>query len=117
MLVLSILVINFGIQTQKSMIKSQDEKIKQVGLLDFKVGYKDADCFIEGEYCYRLIIQNNEEFQLNFIITTITSLGSEISGLEEYYAEPYGQKVFVVSYSKDLGKENIRAEVRGIKIQ
>jgi flagellin-like protein len=113
--IVGVIVILGGTDVQKSAMRSQENFIGKVGIIDFDVNFKDAQCNIPGKNCYRVLIKNNEESKLNFVITTTTNLGISVSGPEEYELNPYSQNIFVVSYPSEMGVEGIYSEVKAIK--
>jgi hypothetical protein len=114
---IGVTVILWGTNVQKSTIKNQETDTKNLGLLNFDAYYKDSNCnAVAGENCYRLLLINHENFDLGFVIKTHTSLGSHISGPENYILGPYDQKTFDISYPAELGVEEVYAEVDAIKI-
>ena len=75
--------------------------------LDFKVEWSEEtheDCVGTQEtYCYVLLIENEEGFDVNYRILTKSSKGVEIS--EGYSLGAYESDLFEVTYPKSLGRE------------
>ena len=111
-----IVIFTSGLEIQKSQIDNQETDVEKLGLLDFKIYYEDSNCNVVGENCYRLLVVNNENFEIGIIVKTFTDLGVDVSGPEGYVLKPFDQKVFVISYPSELRKENIYAEVNALKI-
>jgi hypothetical protein len=110
--VVGIVVIGFGTDIQKLSIENQETDLEVLGWVQFSAYYKDASCTPEANHhCYRLLIVNNEDLPINFIVKTNSLLGKEISGPDEYFLGPYEQKVFNINYSSSLGNESVFAEV------
>lgn len=110
--IVGIVVIGFGTNIQKEVIGNQETDLEVLGWVQFSAHYKDASCTPESNnHCYRLLIVNNEDIPINFIVKTNSPLGKEISGPGEFFLGPYEQKVFNINYSSMLGNESIYAEV------
>ena len=80
---------------------------------DFDVEFRGVENCEESEetYCYEILITNNVNFNVDYLITTITDLGIEVESPEEYSLGAYESKVFSVYYSKNLGNQNVGAKV------
>ena len=114
--VVAILVGVWGTEIHQSMIKKQETDVEKLGLVNYDVYYKDSNCSVVGENCYRMLFVNNEDFLMSFVIVTSTDLGSHVSGPDGYKLGPYEQKLFNISYPSSLGKEGIYAKVDAVKI-
>jgi len=110
--VISVTIFGFGTQIQKSAIESNTYNLKELGLVKFSAYYKDADCTPEdGNHCYRVLIRNNENFQMKFVVRTNSPSGSSTEGPDNIVLNAYEQKVFNINYPTQLGEENIYAEI------
>ncbi len=76
-------------------------------IYDFDVEWSEEtynDCEESAdEYCYVLLVTNNEGFDVEYRVITRSSLGSEVD--EGYSLEAYESDLFVVRYVRSLGKE------------
>ena len=80
-------------------------------IVDFDVEISNVDECETGYHCYVLLITNNENFGVNYLVITTTSEGTETESPEDYYVEAFQSKSFTVSYDENLGKEEVRTRV------
>ena len=76
-------------------------------VLDFNVKWSEEtynDCEeTVNNYCYVLLVENKEGYDVNYQIITKSSLGVEIS--DGYSLKGHESDLFVVSYSRSLGED------------
>jgi hypothetical protein len=114
--VVAILIGIWGTDIHQSIIKKQETDVEKLGLVNYDVYYKDSNCSVAGEKCYRMLFVNNEDFSMRFVIVTHTDLGNHVSGPGGYELGPYEQKLLNISYPSNLGDKGIYAEVDAVKI-
>jgi len=115
-IILSAVIFNYGFGIVDKVIKDSE---KSPSIVDFDVEWIDSNAgCIESEdnYCYALLITNNEDFTVNYIIITISSEGVEVSGPEDYETSVYESKRFNIYYDKKLG-EDIEVKVRAVVME
>ena len=78
---------------------------------------EDSNCQSSDlEYCYGLIITNNENFKIAYLITTITSQGMEVENHLDYVLDPYESNIFEVYYNKELGDQTVESKIDAISL-
>jgi len=115
-IVVSVVVFSFGMQIQTNAIDNQETDLTKLGLVQFSAYYRgEPVCVPENNsLCYSLLLVNNEDFDLRFVVKTHTSLGMDISGPEGLELGAYEQKVFIINYPVGLGEVDIYAEVDAV---
>lgn len=112
-IILSVMIFSYGTVILDKVMKDAE---KSPSIVDFDVEWIDLNTgCIESEdnYCYALLITNNEDFIVNYIIITISSEGVDVNGPEDYETLSYESKRFNIYYDKKLG-EDIEVKVRAV---
>ncbi len=84
--------------------------------VDFDVEISSAGECYEEYHCYGILITNNENFGVNYLVITSTNEGIESESPEDYYVGPFQSKLFTVSYDKGLGKEDVKTSVDAVSL-
>ena len=116
-MVIAVVVFGFGHNVLYSVQEDQELDLKEAGLVNYDAYYKDSVCNVEdGESCYNLLFSSNEGFPLKFSVITHANGGMHLSDSEDYFFEPFEQKIFVIIFPDKLGKANY-AEVNAFVVE
>ena len=101
LLISLVVVLSFGVYTWiTTVIKPLQESADISQFVEINIDAKfteDSDCQSSDlEYCYGLIITNNENFKIAYSITTITPQGMETENYLEYVLNSYESKIFEI---------------------
>tara|TARA_Y100000310_G_C20621944_1_gene783833 strand:+ start:514 stop:921 length:408 start_codon:yes stop_codon:yes gene_type:complete len=109
--VLAVGVLNWTRSTTEGLQENVD--LSQPVEVSFDAEFRGTENCEQSDdtYCYELLITNNENFDVNYLITTITSQGIEIEDIDDYSLGSYESKLFTVYYDQSLGNENVEAKV------
>jgi len=111
-----VLATGIGIWSQGITKSEMDGTELSPIIVDFDVEISSADECEEGYHCYGILITNNENFGVNYLVITSTSEGTETESPEDYYVEPFQSKLFTISYDENLGKEEVRTRVDAVSL-
>jgi hypothetical protein len=114
--ILAFLVFSYGTNVVDDLLKNAERSPIIELSFDSEWIEENTGCLESiDNYCYSILITNNEGFTVNYIITTITSEGVTLNGPEEYELFSYEPKTFIISYPKELGNEEVNAKIRAVK--
>lgn len=110
-IIISIVIFTWTRSTVENLQDNVD--LSQPVEVSFDAEFKGTDGCSESEedYCYEILITNNENFGVNYLITTITPTGLEIENPTDYSLNAYESEIFEIYYSRDLGNDNVEAKV------
>ncbi|MBT3281357.1 hypothetical protein HN865_01905 [Candidatus Woesearchaeota archaeon] len=120
-----VFISTFNLNT--GLIEDQNKRIENAVLLSFDARYPNkADCATLcagadiqclSSNCYCILIENEENQDVNFIVKTNGEFGSEICSPENFKLDPFQSKIFAVGFDgSSIGVNNIRAEVDAVLI-
>ena len=112
-IILSFMIFTYGTGIVDKIMKDAE---KSPFVVNFDVEWIELNTgCIESEdnYCYALLVTNNEDFTVNYIMITISPEGVEVNGPEDHETSPYESKRFNIYYNKKLG-EDIEVKVRAV---
>lgn len=102
--VIGIVVMGFGHNLLYSAQQEQGENLQNVGLVNYDAYYRDEVCDeTQTEDCYRMLFSSNEDSALKFNVITHAEGGIYFSESDEYFLEPFEQKIFTIYFPKELG--------------
>ena len=107
--VVSVIIFGWGNTLLYSMQEDQELDLVKLGMVDFDAKYRDVGCSVDsGSFCYSLLLINNEDFDLNFLVRTKSDLGVDVDG--PFVVGAYEQKIFNISFLDSMGRD-VYAEV------
>jgi len=126
-IVIGVFVFISTFNLNNNLIEDQNKRIEGAVLLSFDARYPNkADCasLCDGvdvkcpsNNCYCILLENEENQEVNFIVKTNGEFGSEICSPNNFKLDSFQSKIFAVGFDgSSIGVDNIRSEIDAVLI-
>ncbi len=124
-IVIGVFVMISTFNLNSGLIDDQNKKIDNAVLLSFDAKYpNNADCAAlcdpsadikcRSNNCYCILLENEENREINFVVKTNGEFGSEVCSPENFELDAFQSKIFAVGFDGSSIGTDIRAEIDAV---
>lgn len=126
-IVVGVMIFASTFNLNANLLEDQDKRIESAILLSFDAKYpRDFNCSAScssgnvscsSDSCYCILIENEENRIVNYMVKTAGNLGREVCSPENFELGPFQSKIFAVGFNNvTVGNEDITSEIEAVLI-